>query len=1125
MVGICLMWLLPCVSSFVLSGCISSSTPGHILQMLTAASSARDYQVFTTFLASSQPILVGDSADLVLDYVYEEELSLRLERESPRGRYYLMWRRESRSTQGTSEAESYKAAFIGFISSLKLGKLLLLSDSQPHHLALTSSLLETPFIHLNREIVPYQSDLEFSLQFVGRRVKPSGSNIIALFTDPVTAYNFLQAFQQKRMDKAGYAYILAQEAAQYRYLPYTMTGLLASGVLLVGEKALEARSFQAYEELRLQQLVGELTTHESFPLFLYCLFSSIALEVASSLTYEVNTTRLLYPGQVSAIPHQTAVIRASVNYNLTNPDGSLFPQSHARMRGFQVAFEEVHRRKDIAPNYYLEDYNVNIAGIVYNYNVTKARLLRAKGQLGVIYFTTPASAPTLGIYSLLGELGMRLPLAGGSYSSVLSSTALYPYFLRARVASGYIYRTMCTIMQHFKWTQVAVLYSADNGDNEDSYRQLLAWAPQFGIQILNSEAGRRLPNQLNDTTADLVKAALEEIRALDTRIIVQITVFAHVIADVMASLDMQSEYLLVLGNGLADANYQGAENAPRRLVTKGALWFAPRTFVGAVGKRVQSALLRSDGAGLFPVTCFFYDIAYLYFFALDYLLASGQDYESADTLLKAMRESHFQGCGGLVRIEAGSNDRDSQTIDIFNFQYYEGNDSHSVVQVGTYNAFSTQPIALNTPIQWPDGAASFPYSKPRYENCPYYLSQVQAAKYSRIIAFVVLAVTAALTALASALMWQRWWRSPLPQLTEKQPIQLEDVLVLSTVAWDFLQLAAMGPDFSNLSEKLQMVSASVGLDLDSVINLTQGIYWVVLDCVLGGVVLYLLISVLKLTKGGVWITHLWSSFHYWSDLVLPSLGNLLFLPIVSTLTQVFLCSKASGPAFTSSFLNKDCYEHCWSGSHLGYCIGSAVALVLYIPVATYTRPLWQELQTNGSLKASPPALMIKSAFQVFLIVSVGALKREFPGVHAGFYLVSVTGYIGFMWKWRQFNYERLNLWQWLGTVAALCLGAAGYLSQTLLVNRPVELLAGLAVVYALLAAAGLAIQLFFPRFSSKLTRQKAKDIKHLLVFAFSKGARASEALRLHYSVNQGAPYMAASAPPDFSATPVRNFLV
>jgi hypothetical protein len=487
-----------------------------------------------------------------------------------------------------------------------------------------------------------------------------------------------------------------------------------------------------------------------------------------------------------------------------------------------------------------------------------------------------------------------------------------------------------------------------------------------------------------------------------------------------------------------------------------------------------------------------------------------------------MRESHFHGCGGLVKIEPGTNDRDSQTIDIFNFQYDEGNDTHSLVRVGAYNAFSSHPIDISMPVQWPDDSASFPCLKPRYEDCPYYFSQVREAKSSRVVAFVVLAVIATLTALASGLMWRKWWQTPLEPLTEKRPIQIEDVLVLSTVGWDFLQLSAMGPDFSRISGKLQSASGSLGLDLDNVVNLTQGMYWIVLNCVLGGVGLYLLVSLLKLTKARDWIAKLWSSFHYWSDLLLPSLGNLLFLPIISTLTQVFLCNKAFGPSFTSSFLNKDCYQHCWSGSHLGYCIGSAVALLLYIPLATYTRPLWQELQTNVSIKASPPALMIKSAFQVFLIVAVGALKKEYPGAHAGFYLISVTGYIGFMWKWRQFNYERLNLWQFIGTVAALLLGAAGYLSQTLLSDHPFGLLIALAVIFSVLGVSGFLIQQFIPRFASKLTRQKAIDIKHLLVFAFTRGARASEALQLHYTVNRGAAYQAVTSPPDLS--PSHNFL-
>ena len=243
---------------------------------------------------------------------------------------------------------------------------------------------------------------------------------------------------------------------------------------------------------------------------------------------------------------------------------------------------------------------------------------------------------------------------------------------------------------------------------------------------------------------------------------------------------------------------------------------------------------------------------------------------------------------------------------------------------------------------------------------------------------------------------------------------------------------------------------------------------------------------------------------WWSDLLMPTFGNVLFLPIVSTLVSVFLCYNASGPDLTDSFLVKDCYQHCWTDAHITYVVGSGVALLLYVPLGVFTRPLWQETQRNAHIKAAPVALMARSVVQMALIVLSALLKTDAPETHAYLFYGLVAGYIGLMLKVRQFNYPRLNLWQVIVMTGMLLLAIVALVTKNLPSEEVGLWVAGLGVVYGLMAAAGVVVQRKVRRFESKLSRAKAMDLRNLFRFAFTFGERASEALKMHYTVNQSA---------------------
>lgn len=358
-----------------------------------------------------------------------------------------------------------------------------------------------------------------------------------------------------------------------------------------------------------------------------------------------------------------------------------------------------------------------------------------------------------------------------------------------------------------------------------------------------------------------------------------------------------------------------------------------------------------------------------------------------------------------------------------------------------------------------------------------------------------------LTLIVSVLIWRRWWNVKIEVLTQKEPIMIEDVLVLFTVLCDYFQFAAVGPNLANLSSFMMSLSASAGYDMEKLINITNGIYWVVLDVALALVLVWTMICLLKFTRLDVLFNKLWSGFEYWVDLLMPTLGNLLFLPIISTLTNVFLCFKSTSDSLKDSFLNKDCFQPCWSNKHLGYVVGSGVGLLCYIPLAVFTRPLWQELQRNGHVKAQPLGLMVKSAVQVILIVSSNTLKESDPSAHAYIFFAVVTLYICFLLCARQYNYDRLNMWQVLLQVAMLSLAVAGYVINVAGDVYSTEAIIALVVEYCLLAGIGMVLQICVPRFGVRLVREKSRDVRGLFVFAFTGGKRAKEGLEQFYSSN------------------------
>jgi hypothetical protein len=176
----------------------------------------------------------------------------------------------------------------------------------------------------------------------------------------------------------------------------------------------------------------------------------------------------------------------------------------------------------------------------------------------------------------------------------------------------------------------------------------------------------------------------------------------------------------------------------------------------------------------------------------------------------------------------------------------------------------------------------------------------------------------------------------------------------------------MGPDFSSLSSFLANIGHGVTVDLSHILELKEGVFWIILNAVFGAVAIWVVACFIIMTKLDLKYNN-WTVCVYLgliSEFILPIIGDQGFLPIVSILLDIFVCDRAyteSGePDMEDSFLSRDCHANCWTGEHEIYVGFAVISLICFAPLAVYSRPLWQEYKVSLHIKVLPLLLMIKT---------------------------------------------------------------------------------------------------------------------------------------------------------------------
>jgi hypothetical protein len=452
-------------------------------------------------------------------------------------------------------------------------------------------------------------------------------------------------------------------------------------------------------------------------------------------------------------------------------------------------------------------------------------------------------------------------------------------------------------------------------------------------------------------------------------------------------------------------------------------------FVGTLGGKAQEIIEASTGKHNNSGTCQYYDSAYFVANTVKGMIMKGEDFEDHALFIDRMRKTQMHGCTGRIIIESDTNDRSSQEINIYNTRYSNGV-FENVLAYRISLTSSTFITEVNIPI-WPGNTTvAPPLHILNYKDCPFPEEHRQdyEDEGEKVLGYFGAAIggVAAVTGIVAYLLSGR--DSPTP-VTEVFEVTFEDHLMQYAVFFNALQYLALGPElktsYSPASAlEITLIGPYGSFDLEGVtywkfLNVMFAIYSVWLIGFTLVVLHYNRVRVGRLA----WIT---SGAVY----LIPFISFFLFLPLLLPFLDLYVCIEAHSPPGTSpslddSFMDKDCKQDCWSGTHLRYAVSTCILSCLLIVTQTFATPMWQALKTDLNIRARHSYLHLKSFIEIVLLLNSHIVRRSSESSHAIIHIVALALFLLETSLRTPFSYSRTNLRLRVCLSICLSLGCLG----------------------------------------------------------------------------------------------------
>ncbi|CAG9309822.1 unnamed protein product [Blepharisma stoltei] len=141
-------------------------------------------------------------------------------------------------------------------------------------------------------------------------------------------------------------------------------------------------------------------------------------------------------------------------------------------------------------------------------------------------------------------------------------------------------------------------------------------------------------------------------------------------------------------------------------------------------------------------------------------------------------------------------------------------------------------------------------------------------------------------------------------------------------------------------------------------------------------------------------------------LLLPIIGNIIFVPMVLVLLSIFQCDQGIGQEITDSFIRHDCTNYCWDNKYVLPGVLSIISLGSYIPSAIYFRIYYENCNVYINIKMKPIFLIEKSICQVVMISMNKTVKFYDESLHGLCCIIIFAIFIALCFKQNPYNYYK-----------------------------------------------------------------------------------------------------------------------
>ena len=1064
----------------------SSSTPGFLLTTLNSSLSSNSisYQLSLISFSSEIEDSFLASYSLLVDLTYSSILSTRLRRIASDNKVpVICWRNCPISNQNMiiQPYPSCKKISEAIKKTLKylewFDYALFYDDSQcSEEISTLSSPAAKYYVPAN---MPKLTKI-----LISKQLKTSGIKQWVLITDYKTSNLIQQTLKESNMLKSGTGLLAG---------PYSYFGLSENGVLQLSNPGFEDTStvenflvsylFKVFEEFsennELQNFINKQEKRKGFSLF--NIQNQGTAEIYSADCEEnCDISQIIYIGNSTEKPLNTkTIIPFSLSAGITDPTNLNQTANQVLMNGAYVAVNYYNNVTTTLKNFEFQYKDIPCYTDANKFNSTCYD--DYSSQLGLFHLSPHSEFYSIFMYNYIKEFNLNL--FGTSDGLILSEKNNYPLYISTGVPYKYGVNALLQVIKFMGFDKFAII--SPNSTNS------IVWvgyaindAPSLKMTILNN-----LNKYVFNVTAAGQVVGSDEVfqEIIDCRARIIIVAGQPIILNNVLKkfydIGLEKGDIFIAARSIDTTillNYTDPDFYKRKPFLQGMFSLKASNYLGEVGNYVKNKVLSEYGT-INQRSCDYFDCFSLGYYGIESLIVQGKDYEIGTNVMAEARKARFPGCNGSIKVIDYKNIRESELYNISQVQYDGKN--YSYVEIARYFPSGTTLFEIVKDPYWTDSGTPSELRTVSW-SCPFRPSHLKSFKKGKIVVGTICGVIGLFTLISTVLIWKYFWNKEIDEIVEKAEMSFQDSVVMVTILIEFIQTAGMGPDVGKLASGFKTIASALTYSIDDFIELSDGVFWYVLLSILLSVGYWVLLCVVWIFKLHDKFYHFWLfRFFGWSILnLMPILGNLMFIPIISTLVNVFVCDKSLDGTYAESILDKDCYQKCWDSQHMPYAVISGIFILLYQPLAVYFRPMWQELLPLLHIKALPRYLMLKSVFQVVLIILNKTLKRFDQESHAIVFILLISCYLAAICVKNSYNYARTRLWHKLGTlgiiwlVMILIINEYAYKNQVLWICL---LFAG----WIIICVFGILIQR--KNYPNLLFRQPQKDIEKIFRWMFN----------------------------------------